>query len=159
MAGTLAHAGINCRCQDAVAHAPTPIPGQRGGPMHTQLVLVANHSQARMLTLDDADQLAAIENFVNQQQRESERPPPGQPATAGRDAAFAQCLVDALESHYAAGHFKGLFLIAPPPFLDTLCSQLGKKLQRQVVAKIDKDFTTNTESRILAVLPRAHRRQ
>ena len=54
---------------------------------------------------------------------------------------FAQDLAELLEHGYDTQQYRDLVLVAPPQFLGILRGAIGAKLEKHVVAALDKDYT------------------
>lgn len=66
---------------------------------------------------------------------------PTTPQKRVEHSAFAQDLAELLEHGYDAHEFRDLVLVAPPQFLGILRGAIGAKLEKHVVATLDKDYT------------------
>lgn len=142
--------------------------------MTTTWILVADGAKARLFSLVEGQRaLAEIEDFWNPQGRthgrefSSERPQRThdrlgnsrhaiEPHTSPReksDETFARELHAALEQGRVEHRYDKLMLMAPPHFLGTLNSVIGKQVRAQIQAEVPKDLTEADVEAIRAHLP------
>ena len=124
---------------------------------NTRWVLVANHEQARLLEHRVGKGLAELGHFVNPAGERNgngmSTAAPYIPHATLPDAAFARQLAEALCTGQAQRQFDGVVLVAPLPFLESLCASIDAPLRECVVGKIGRDLTDMPVDALLALLP------
>lgn len=119
-------------------------------------IVVAHQGGARLVDVDDEDQLRVFETLA---QPEPERPSEsgrGDRAPAPRDSArghaaevFAHELAERLQQGRNANHYQELLLIAAPRFLGTLRQALDTATSARVRGTLDKDYAGLNDRELL----------
>lgn len=118
-----------------------------GDAMKPDLILIANASEARLLSRDAAT-LVALDSVHRPEDSPAAGPRPVQPEPGmpldprrRRMRAFAAVVAQRVEDELAGGRFAGLALFAACPFLGELMRQLSRPTKAAMRVVVDADIS------------------